>query len=185
MYRLTLLLVSVFLCMAGAMAQTNDGHVVRIAPEVHDRQLMLDVDIELQLGSELRDAATKGVPLHFSLELDVRRPRWWWFDQTVISTGQTWRIQFNTLTRQWRIGSGGLSYPAATLDEALDQVRHIRSWAASEIQLEPDTLYHGRLRLRLDTSRLARPFQIDALNSKAWSLTTPWKKFDFSSTAPA
>lgn len=183
MHRLLLFLTAGLLCLLGTVAQANDGQVIRIEPSLHDMQLNLDVDIELDLGGELRDAASKGVPLHFAVDLEITRPRWWWFDQSVFDTEQTWRIQFNALTRQWRIGSRGLSIPASTLEEALDQVRHIREWSISDLQLEPDTLYQGRLRLRLDTSRLARPFQIDALNSKAWSLTTPWKNFEFSSSA--
>ncbi|MDN5844270.1 MAG: DUF4390 domain-containing protein, partial [Alcaligenaceae bacterium] len=93
----------------------------------------------------------------------------------------TWRVQYNALTRQWRVGTGDLSLPATTLDEALALVKHIRDWdITASSNLDTDTEYSGRIRLRLDTSRLARPFQVNALNSSAWSLTTPWKKFTFS-----
>ncbi len=93
----------------------------------------------------------------------------------------TWRVQYNALTRQWRVGTGDLSMPAPSLDEALTLVRHIRNWdITASSNLEADTMYTGQIRLRLDTSHLARPFQVNALNSSAWSLTTPWKEFTFS-----
>lgn len=165
-------------------AYGRDGQVVRIEPLVQQGQLLIDADIDFTLGSELHDAAQKGVPLYFTADLEILRPRWWWFDKTVVTTEQTWRIQFNALTRQWRVSLDDLSLPAATLDEALDLVRHIRGWqVGSADEFKPGVEYQGQLRLRLDTSRLARPFQVDAINSNAWSLTTPWKKFTFSLSA--
>ncbi|CAM5786530.1 DUF4390 domain-containing protein [Castellaniella caeni] len=165
-------------------AYARDGAVLRIEPLVNQGQLLLDADIDFTLSDELHDAARKGVPLYFTVDLKIQRPRWWWFDATVLTAEQTWRIQFNALTRQWRVGIGERSLPAATLDEALNLVRHVRGWAVGPARrLEAGVRYEGQLRLRLDTSRLARPFQIDALNSKTWSLSTPWKNFSFSLSA--
>ncbi len=160
--------------------------VERVEPQAVDGRLLIDADIEFSLTDELRSVADRGVPLYLTADLEITRARWWWFDKTVVSTDLTWRIQYNALTRQWRVGTGDLSLPASSLDEAMDLVRHIRSWDVSSTdELELDTEYNGKLRLRLDTARLARPFQVDALNSKAWSLTTPWKDFTFSISVDA
>lgn len=160
--------------------------VERVEPLAVDGRLLIDADIEFRLTDELRSVADRGVPLYLTADLEITRARWWWFDKTVVSTDLTWRIQYNALTRQWRVGTGDLSLPASSLDEAMDLVRHIRSWDVSSTdELELDTEYNGKLRLRLDTARLARPFQVDALNSKAWSLTTPWKDFTFSISVDA
>lgn len=183
LYGLLGLVLGCLLLVAQAIG-AQEAQVVRIDPQIEDDQLVLSADIDFTLSGELHEAAMRGVSLYFTADLTLVRPRWWWFDQTVLSTNQTWRIQYNALTRQWRIGTGDLSMPATTLDEALDLVRHIRGWTLlPAAALEEDTPYQGRLRLRLDTSRLARPFQVDALNSKAWSLTTPWKDFTFSTAA--
>ena len=160
--------------------------VERVEPMAVDGRLLIDADVEFRLTDELRGFAEKGVPLYLTADLQITRSRWWWFDKTMVSTELTWRVQYNALTRQWRVGTGDLSMPASTLDEALDLVRYIRGWdVASTDELETDTQYEGQLRLRLDTARLARPFQVDALNSKAWSLTTPWKNFTFSISVAA
>jgi len=98
----------------------------------------------------------------------------------VVDTGQTWRIVYNALTRQWRAGAGELSLLVSSLDEAMDMVRHIRNWTVADTSsLEHGVRYDGRLRVRLDTSLLARPFQVNALNSSAWSPATPWADFAF------
>ncbi|CDM23127.1 DUF4390 domain-containing protein [Castellaniella defragrans] len=184
MPRFLILLASGLLFLAAAAARADDGQVVRIEPMLRQGQLLLDADIDFTLSDELHDAARKGVPLYFTVDLVIEHPRWWWFDETVLADSQTWRIQYNALTRQWRVGASDLSLPATSLDEALDLVRHIRDWPLGDAsRFTPDQTYQGRLRLRLDTSRLARPFQVDALNSAAWTLTTPWKDFTFSISA--
>jgi hypothetical protein len=182
-------LLSIALCLF-ALMQTVPGvaadRVQRVEPVLEKGQLYIDADIEFDLSTGLREAAEKGLPLYFTVDLDIAHSRWWWFDKTIVQTELTWRIQYNALTRQWRVGTGDLSLPASSLEEALALVRHIRGWdVASSSDLEPHTEYSGRLRLRLDTSRMARPFQVHALNSAAWSLTTPWKPFTFSISAGA
>ncbi len=155
--------------------------VLRIDPVLENDWLFIDADVHLPISDELRFFAERGVTLYFTADLEIRRPRRWWFDSEVVKTQRTWRVVYNALTRQWRVGSGDLSLPEASLDDALLMVRKIRGWdvlPASE--LDADELYVGRLRVRLDTSLLARPFRVDALNSSAWSLSTPWKDFSFS-----
>ena len=181
MPRFLILLVFSLLFLAAPAAQADDGRIVRIEPKLQQGQLLLDADIDFTLGEDLRQAADKGVPLYFTADMNIEQPRWWWIDKTVLSVSMTWRIQYNALTRQWRVGSSDLSLPATSLDEALDLVRHIRDWPLGDTsRFTPDQMYQGQLRLRLDTSRLARPLQVDAFNSKSWSLTTPWKDFTFS-----
>lgn len=171
-----------FLAVSAKMGTAQSGdHVQRIEPILRDGQLYIDADIDLTLSSDLRNTAGKGVPIYFTADLEIVSRRWWWFDKVVVDKQLTWRVVYNALTRQWRVGTGDLSMPEPSLDDALSLVRHIRGWAVADIaDLDPDEKYEGRLRLRLDTSLLARPFQIDALNSSAWALTTPWKNFDFS-----
>jgi hypothetical protein len=78
------------------------------------------------------------------------------------------------------VGLGELSLPVHSLDDAMDMVRHIRGWAVADAaEIKPGIRYDGQLRVRLDTSMLARPFQVNALNSRSWSLSTPWTDFDF------
>ena len=180
------LLLSVFLCLSLAAfvdvdAQTETERVLRVEPVVQDGKLYIDADIDFSVSGDLRNAAEKGVPIYFTADLEIVSKRWWWFDKTVISEQKTWRVVYNALTRQWRVGTGDLSLPESSLDDALSLLRNIRGWDVANIKdLETDELYEGQLRLRLNTSLLARPFQVDAFNSSAWSLATPWKNFTFS-----
>lgn len=183
MLRILLLFVVCFTVAVGASPSVADGNaqVLRIDPVVRDGRLYLDADVDIDVQGDLRNVAQKGVPLYFTADVEVVSRRWWWFDKTIAKEQITWRIVYNALTRQWRVGTGDLSLPEASLDDALARVRNVRGWAVADLDdFHYDETYHGRLRVRLDTSLLARPFQVDALNSSAWSLATPWKNFSFS-----
>lgn len=159
----------------------DDGHVVSIQPAVRGNKLEVNADIDLPLSSDVRDAAERGLPLYFTMDLDITRPRWWWFDSSVLSASMTWHLVYNALTRQWRVGTGALSVPVASLDEGMQSILHVRHWFVADVnKFDAGVNYEGQLRLRLDTSLMTRPFQVNALNSSSWSVQTPWRDFNFS-----
>ncbi|WP_313623542.1 DUF4390 domain-containing protein [Achromobacter sp.] len=178
---LGLLLVSALLSTApGGLAHASEPVVTRVDPVVRGGNLEIDADIEFELNQQLRDAAQRGVPLYFTADLTITRERWYWFDKTVVDTSRTWRVVYNALTRQWRAGVGELSFPVASLDDAMSAIRHIRSWRVADAgDLDAGVEYGGQIRLRLDTSLLPRPFQVNALNSSSWAQATPWMDFSF------
>lgn len=140
----------------------------------------LDADIEFGLNPQLREAAERGLTLYFTADLAINQSRWWWFDRKLVNIERSWSISYNALIRQWGVSGGGLTLPVASLDEALALVRHIRSWhIAPAGTFESGETYQGQLRLRLDISQLSRPLQVNALNSSAWAVSTPWKRFAF------
>lgn len=172
-----LLVLLPLLCLVSAPAHAQ-AVVERVQATAHDDGVRLDADIAFELNPQLRDAAERGLPLYFSLDAVVTRPRWWWFDEQVLSAERLWSISYNALIRQWRVSGGGLALPVASLDEALALVRHIRGWLIAPAgALDADEVYTGQLRLRLDVTQLSRPFQVNALNSSAWALSTPWESF--------
>lgn len=178
---LGLLLVSAsLLFVPGGDAYGAEPKVTRVDPAVRNGKLEIDADIEFELNQQLRDAAQRGVPLYFTADLTVTRERWWWFDKSLVDTSRTWRVVYNALTRQWRAGVGELSFPVASLDDAMSVIRHIRSWPVADADdFDQGVLYGGQLRLRLDTSLLPRPFQVNALNNSSWAQGTPWTDFSF------
>ncbi len=166
-------------------AQTSEARVTRIEPEIIDQQLMLDVDFQLSLGAMVRDAAERGVPLHFAVDLEILSPRWWWLDKVLVQTSMSRRVTYNTLTRHWRVSAGDLFMPVESLDEALKIISRIRGWPVSPTdRFEPGVKYEGRLRLRLDASQLALPLQIESSKRSDWALTSSWQPFDFSIRRP-
>ncbi len=178
-YPVARLLLFLLLLLPVAFAvSAQEAHIERVEVTLGDDGWQLDADVDFELNAQLREAAERGLPLYFTADVAVSKPRWWWFDKPVVQEERTWSISYNALVRQWRVSTGGLALPVSSLDEALALVQHIRNWRIAPAEaLEADTRYQGRFRLRLDVSQLARPFQVNALNSSAWSLTTPWRTF--------
>ena len=182
--RALMVLLMVVGCFSAA-AQTTEAKVTRIEPEIIDQELMLDVDFQLELGSLVREAAERGVPLHFAVDLEISSPRWWWLDKVLVKTSMSRRITFNTLTRQWRVASGDLFMPVGSLDEAMEVISRIRGWPVSPTdRFEPGVKYDGKVRIRLDASQLALPLQIESSKRSDWALASNWLSFDFSIRRP-
>jgi len=171
----------VLLCLMFALAPASAQQVLRVEPLLTpDGRLEISADLDLTLSSALRESAERGVALYFTAELEILAPRRWWFDRRVVTRTRTWRVAYNALTRQWATRIDEVAWPAASLAEAMRRVTQIRGWSVAQASVfDPGSHYRGRLRLRLDTSQLARPFQVHALNSSAWSIETPWTAFSF------
>lgn len=163
------------------VARAAEAQVVRIDPLITNGELSMDVDFNLDLTSAMLDAVERGVSLSFAVDLVITSPRWWWRDRVIVETSLIRRLSYNTLTRQWRVATGDLYLPVASVEEAIGVLRQVRGWPVAPVdRFEPGTRYDGRIRLRLDSSQLARPLQVDALNRGVWSLASPWRAFDFS-----
>jgi hypothetical protein len=145
-----------------ALTAAEDGYV-------------LEADFVITLTSTLEDALNKGVPLYFLLDFELIRPRWYWFNDKIADTQQQYRLSYNALTRQYRIGVGTLYQNFGSLADALEVMSRVRRREQLESgTLRKDTAYTAALRLRLDTSQLPKPFQINALGSREWSVSSDW-----------
>lgn len=176
-----LFLAIVCMLFLGVKAVWAQERVEQVSIHVEDEELLLNADVVFSLSEEMREAATKGVPLYFTADVALYQKRWWWFDKSILERQRTWKLVFSPLTRQWRVGAGDLLRPADSLEDALLSLHRIRGWSLGPVErFQPGQTYHGRFRLRLDSSLLARPLQVDLFNRANWSLATPWHDFSFS-----
>jgi hypothetical protein len=163
------------------VARASEARILRIEPLPQDGQLTMDLDVGLELTRSVLEVAEHGVPLYFTYDVQITAPRWWWFDKVLVQTTLSRRLIYNNLTQQWRVATGDLFLPAASQEDALQVIKQIRGWPIAPVdRFEPDVKYEGKVRIRLDTSQMARPLQLDVRNRGAWSMTSPWAPFDFS-----
>jgi hypothetical protein len=126
-----------------------------------------------------------GVPLHFVVEFELSRPRWWWFDEATASRRIHWRLSYHALTRQYRLTSGALHQSFATLGEAVDVMCRLRNWLVVERSVPlTGKSYEAAVRMRLDAAQLPRPLQVSALTNRELHLESPWKQFIFQPPPP-
>jgi hypothetical protein len=143
-----------------------------------DDEYVLNAQFDLAFNPTLEEALQKGVPLYFVLELELGRPRWYWLDQKIAQLTVQYRLTYNPLTRQYRVGSGLLSQQL----DSLEEVERLLSRVASRPVVRKEALsagerYDAAIRLRLDVNQLPKPFQINALASRDWSLQSDWYRW--------
>lgn len=172
-------LAASWLLFAAPLAAHADGIEVKKAALVAAEDgYFLEADFDIALTHTLEDALNKGVPLYFILEFELIRPRWYWFNEKVANAQQQYRVSFNALTRQYRVGVGTLYQNFGSLPEALGFLSRVRlSELAEPGALSKGTRYTAAVRLRLDTSQLPRPFQISAVGSREWSVASDWYRW--------
>lgn len=159
-------------------AQPHGIEVSRAAVITADDNYLLEADIDIVLSAPLEDALHKGIPLYFLLEFELVRSRWYWFNDKAVVLNRQTRLSYNALTRQYRVGVGAFYQNLPTLKEALEYMSKVRR----REELEPGALskgavYSAALRLRLDTSQLPRPFNLNTLGSREWNLGSDWYRW--------
>ncbi len=145
-----------------------------------DDGYVLNADFELTINATLEEALQRGVPLYFVLDFELVRPRWWWVDEKVASISTQYRVSFNALTRQYRVSSGLLGQTLDTLQEVERLLSRVNARPIARAdELAKGATYEAALRLRLDPNQLPKPFQLNALASRDWSLTSDWHRWTF------
>jgi hypothetical protein len=139
---------------------------------------VLSADFLVPLNATLEDAVSRGVPLQFLIEFELRRPRWYWWDDVVASLTQAQRLSWHALTRQYRLTVNGVPESHASLGDALAALSRLRQWRVMpRDRVQPGQSYEARLRMRLDTDALPKSFQISALTQRDWTPASEWKRF--------
>ncbi len=172
-------LAALWLLLPAMSVALAEGIEVRHASLVAGEEgYYLEADFEITLNPTLEDALNKGVPLYFLQEFELIRPRWYWLNEKVLSTQQQYRLAYNTLTRQYRLGIGSLYRNFDTLAEALDFLSRVRRRQVLESSiLVKGNTYMAGVRMRLDVSQLPKPFQLNALASRDWNFGSEWYRW--------
>lgn len=170
----------VILVLLPATARAQSASVSNAKLDITEDGYQLNADFELQLTTGMQEAVRKGVPLYFVAEFQLTRGRWYWLDQSVISANRDRRVSYAPLTDQYRVAVSGISQNVTTFDDVRRVLSRIRSWTVAEKgQLRPGEKYEAALRFRLDTSQLPKPFQLNVITSKEWSLASDWHRWSF------
>lgn len=163
-------------------AQAAEGiEIVEAHLEDSTEGYRLAATYSFDLSRGLEDALTRGIPLYFTTEIEINKPRWYWFDAKEVSESQTIRISYNVLTRQYHAAiTGRLQQSFASLDDALSMVRRPNRWIiADRNTLKVGQTYEVAVRMQLDVAQLPKPFQVHAMNSSDWRLSSNWKRFTY------
>ncbi len=163
-------------CMLSVPTARADPLTVRAADlRLADGEVLLNAEFDLALNSTLEEALEKGIPLYFVLEFELTRGRWYWLNEQVAQSSWTYRVSYTALTRQYRVGSGLLSQTFGSLEEVERYIGRVTSRPVAMVNaLGKGARYDASIRLRLDVNQLPKPFQVNALASREWTLASDW-----------
>ena len=178
--RTSVLAALALLCLAlgFALSARADIEVKRASLALAEDGYVLEADFSIALTPPLEDVLSKGVSLYFLLEFELIRPRWYWFNEKIVESQHRYRLSYNALTRQYRVGTGSLYQNFATLADALEVLSRVRRHTElGPGTLRKDTTYVAGVRMRLDTSQLPKPFNLTALGSREWNIASDWYRW--------
>lgn len=165
--------------VAFAPAAFAEGIEVRsVAIEPVDEGYELDASFDIQFNARLEEAVNRGIPLFFVIDFELSRPRWYWFDEKPIQLSQTYKISYTPLLRQYRLTLGSVYQNFSRLEEVTRVLSRPRGWhIADKGAIKKDQVYEAAVRMRLDTAQLPKPFQVNALASRDWTLASDWHRW--------
>lgn len=168
-------------CLRAAWAEGIVIKSAEILPQ--ENALTLNITFDVSLGHVLEDALTRGVTLNFVTEFELQYSRWYFFNlwnRDVAAYRSQQKLFYNLLSRQYRLSAGGLHQSFDTLEEALAVLGRTRNRPiAARDAVPPGEVYIAGVRMRLDTSQLPKPLQINALGSRDWNLGSDWYRWTF------
>jgi len=174
-----LLIVS---AVCSPLAQANDGiEFIDAALQSTEDGYVLSSNFSVELTHPLEDALMRGIPLYFKLQLEVSRPRWYWFDEVAIKSTRTFRLSYNLLTERYRVSiDGNLHRNFSRLDDMLALLRRPGRWVIGDSNaLTRDAVYTVSVQFGLDISQLPKPIQVSAMSNNEWRLSSGWSNFNY------
>lgn len=171
-----MLLSACLLAQAGEGVDITHAHI-----EAGEEGYKLAAGYSFELNNGLEDAIQHGVQIHFTTEIVLTRPRWYWFDEKAIVAKRTSRISYNVLTRQYHVSIlGSVQQSFSTLDDALFLIRRPNRWlVAQRGALKVGENYNVTLQMGMDREYLSKPIQINAFNNSDWRLASDKKTFTY------
>ncbi|XXQ68673.1 DUF4390 domain-containing protein [Neisseriaceae bacterium B1] len=155
----------------------------RDAKILSNGQLGISTRFDTELPEQLENALKQGVPLDFALTYQLESPTFASYKfkiSQLVSSDNTvnYRLSYHPLTNRYRVSVGTFSTEYNSLRTALKAVGAIANWgvlARGTLSGTEKSEVKARVRLSLTTSKLPKPFQINALNSKDWDLDSGWQ----------
>lgn len=189
-------LLAATLFVLGAAAQTliaqppppiedDPGHFeIRAArTELRDGVYYLTAAIGYRLSTEARAALHAGVPLGIRLDVEIFRPRRWWFDNEDGALRQTYQLAYHALSERYIVVNVNSSEQAsfASLPAALDYLGRVDRLPLIDAAVLDERDYDARLRVVLDEEQFPGPLRLLAFWRRDWSIASEWYRWPLQS----
>jgi len=168
------LLVGLSLAMTG---WASSFKVVNASTRLDNEIYRLYAQIDYQLSQAPLEALQNGVPLTFSVQVEIIRKREWLWDEVLATRIQQFTLAYHALSRQYVVTNlnreDSKSFPdATTAFDFLGSIDNLPLVNAGLLNAEE--IYYARLRTTLDLEKLPAPLLLVAYLSDDWYLDGEW-----------
>ncbi|GAB6141416.1 hypothetical protein JCM14076_21450 [Methylosoma difficile] len=141
--------------------------------------IALNANINYALSDKAKTALANGVPLFWELQIRLKQPRRWLWDETLFEKQQRFRIEYHALLNMYRFcdQDTGNSENFSTLAGAMASMSNIRKLKLT--RSNPDGLAlpadaYVELKMAFDSNALPLPLRPIAAIDPQWDLSSPW-----------
>ena len=138
---------------------------------------VVDARIDFAFSEDNLEAMRNGVALTVIVDIEVRRERGKWWDETLVARELRYRIETNVLTGRYRVRNldEGSTRNHRSLEEMMETLGHLESVPViARERLSADARYAARIRARLDIEALPSPLRPIAYLNPRWRLNSGW-----------
>lgn len=169
-------------CTTTAYAAASPGFTIKRAEtKLIDQVYHLSVQIDYQFSQPVLEAIESGVPIVLALDIEVRRPRSYMWDEQIAQLRQRFQLQYHALTEQYIVKNlnSGAQNTAPTLNTALYYLRDIDNIPLIDQQLlNPKQHYQVKVKMSMEFDSLPVPLKLSAYTSRSWWLGSDWFVWD-------
>ncbi|AZN36927.1 DUF4390 domain-containing protein [Iodobacter ciconiae] len=181
LFKLALFCISCLLC-AWVWADAGDIKVQKAEASFADNRIEIAARFDISLSNDLQEALKNGLSLAFVYEFQLTRPRMYsWYRQISDGFGPnamlSYQLSYHSLSRQYRLHIGSFYRNFSNVNDALAALGIVRNWGIlsdSNIARDRNPDFAGKVRLKLDRSRLPKTYQLTAFGHEEWQLESPW-----------
>ncbi|TXI20476.1 MAG: DUF4390 domain-containing protein [Nitrosomonas sp.] len=168
-----LIFLSLFFILPATTAQAGSIQIKSVNLAAVNQAYLISVDSEIILNATLEQALEKGVVLYFATKFSLVDSRWYWLNDEVARSKLRVGLRYYALTRQYHLNYPSYSQSFNTLQEALQALGQLHDFPVSiKSELRQDVEYIASLRVWLDLTRMPKPFQVEAIGSNQWNLSS-------------
>ena len=168
-----LIFLLLILLLPVAVAQAEGIQIKSVSMTAVEQGYEIGIDSEIALNATLEQALEKGIVLYFVTKFSLIDSRWYWLYDEVARSKLRVGLRYYALTRQYHLNHPTFSQSFNTLTEALQALGQLRDYPLIvKVALKQDVDYIASLRIWLDLTRMPKPFQVEALGSSKWDLSS-------------
>lgn len=164
------------------VAEGQDGFsVTQVQTELQDKVYHLSARMDYEFSQDVLDAIQSGVPMIVVMDIQLIRPRSYWWDKEIATLKQRFQLHYHALAEQYIVKNlnSGAQFTAPTLNTALFYLKDIKNLPLIDMQLlEESKKYLIRFKVSLEFDSLPAPLKFSAYTSRSWWLGSEWYEQD-------